>query len=102
MLGRCFVMMLFLVDIFREQLLTLLNTDAPSPAVVGQLVLVDTSHREIAGFRMDDEESADGCRGLDGVVVVEGDIHLLLSIQQVEDDAFQRVVRTGGIAEGDS
>ena len=82
-------MMLFLVDILREQLLALLDTDAPSPAVVGQLVLVDTSHREIAGFRMDNEESADGCRGLDGVVVVEGDIHLLLSIQQVEDDAFQ-------------
>ena len=95
-------MMLFLVDIFREQLLALLDTDAPSPAVVGQLIFVDTSHGEIACFRMDDEESADGCRGLDGVVVVEGDIHLLLSIQQVEDDAFQRVVRTGGIAEGDS
>lgn len=102
MLGRYFVMMLFLVDILREQLLALLDTDAPSPAVVGQLVLVDTSHGEVVCFRMDDEESADGCRGLDGVVVVEGDIHLLLSIQQVEDDAFQRVVRTGGIAEGDS
>ena len=89
-------------DVFRKQLLTLCNGDAATTAVVGQLVAVDAANGEIAGLRMADEEAADGRRGLYRVMVGEGDAQLSLRVQTVDDDTLQRMVRTGGIAEGDS
>ena len=89
-------------DVFRQELLALGNSDAATTAVVGQLVAVDAAYGEKTGLGMADEEAADGCRGLDGVVVGEGDAQLSLCVQMVDDDALQRVVRTGGIAEGDT
>ena len=47
---------------------------------------------------MRDEQATDSRRWLNRVVVVQGDVHLAFSIQLVEHDALQRVVRTGGIA----
>ena len=89
-------------DVFRKQLLTLGNGDAATTAVVSQLVAVDAANREVTGLRMTDEEAADGCRGLYRVMIGESDAQLSLSIQTVDDDTLQRMVRTGGVAEGNS
>ena len=89
-------------DIFREQLLTFCDADATTLTVVGQLVFVDAADREVAGIRMTDKESADGCRWLYGVVVGQRNAQLLLGVEQVEDDALQRVVGASGIAESNS
>ena len=89
-------------DVFRKQLLTLGKGNAATTAVVSQLVAVDAANGEIAGLRMTDEEAADGCRGLYRVMVGEGDAQLSFRVQTVDDNTLQRMVRTGGIAEGDS
>ena len=79
-----------------------MDADTPALAVVGELGAVNVADSEIVGFGMKDEQSANSCRGLDGVVVVESDIHQLFCVQNIENDTFQRVVRTGGIAESNS
>ena len=86
----------------RQQVFAFFDGDAATLAIVGKLFAVYAAHGEIAGFGMADEESADGGGGLDAIVVGQGDAQLLLCIQPVEDDALQRVVGAGRIAEGNT
>jgi len=74
--------------------------DATTATVVGQLFAVDAAHRIIAGSRMSEEHTTDRGGGLYGVMVGKGDAETLLSLQAVEDDALEGVVRAGGITEG--
>ena len=85
-----------------EELFAFLLGDAPPQAVVAELVSVDAAHREELRFGVVDEEAADGCGGLDAVVVGQLDVELLLGLQPVEDDALERMVGTSGVAEGNT
>ena len=89
-------------DEFGEQVFAFLDCNASPAAIICKLVAVYAANREITGFRMTDEESADGGRGLNTVMVGQGDVEPLLSIQAVEDDALQRVVGARCIAEGNT
>ena len=86
----------------REQVFSFFDGNASALAVVGKLFAVDAANREVAGIGMRDEQAADGCRGLDAIVVGQSYIQLPFCIQSVEDDALQRMVGTGGITEGNT
>ena len=92
----------FRSNIFRQQSLAFFCGDASASAVVRQLCAVDTSHGEVTGFAMEDEHAADAGRRLDRVTVCQCNAQLSFSIQTVEDDALQRMVRTGGIAKSNA
>ena len=80
-------------------MLTFFYADAASLTVVGQLCLVDAPYGEIVSLRMIDEQTADGSRWLDRIMVGKRDTKPSLSIQQIEDNALQGVVGTSRIAE---
>ena len=101
--GEMSVCLLFPLDNkLGEELFAFLLGDAPPLAVVAELVAVDAANGEELRFGVADEEAADGCGGLDAVMVGEGDIQLSFSLQSVEDDALERMVGTRGVAEGNT